>query len=69
MQGGGSCVELYAGIDETAHSKLAVGDALELQPKDFADRIIVALANVMGNIWMMLAFVAAMITWLALGPK
>ncbi|KAI7841078.1 hypothetical protein COHA_005305 [Chlorella ohadii] len=48
---------------------LEVGDALKLQPKDFADRVIIALAGIMGNIGMVIAFCAAMITWVALGPK
>lgn len=68
-QAGGSPVELYAGIEERAHGMLEVGDALKLQPKDFADRVIIALAGIMGNIWMVIAFCAAMITWVALGPK
>lgn len=68
-QAGGSTVELYAGIEERAHSMLEVGDALKLQPKDFADRVIIALAGIMGNIGMVIAFCAAMTTWVALGPK
>ncbi|PRW60542.1 iron zinc ion transporter [Chlorella sorokiniana] len=68
-QASGASLELYAGVEAAAHSMLDLGDALNLEPKDAADRIIIAIAALMGNIWMMIAFIAGMVTWLALGPK
>lgn len=64
-----SDVDLFKDLDAAAFELTMMGDATKLQPKDFIDRVIIRTANVMGNIWMLIAFCIGVITWISLGPK
>lgn len=60
---------MYENVEGAAQELDAVGDGASLHTQDFIDRVIVFIADIMGSIWMLLAFSAGMIAWIALGPK
>lgn len=55
-------------LEAAAEEMIAVGDAISLIPQDSIDRAIVFMADVMGSVWMLIAFVIGMVTWVGLGP-
>ncbi|KAL4515137.1 hypothetical protein Ndes2526A_g09556 [Nannochloris sp. 'desiccata'] len=60
---------VFHDLEGAARELDAIGDAISLAPEDFIDRVIVITADVMGSIWMLIAFVIGMVVWIALGPK
>ncbi|KAG7666914.1 hypothetical protein KSW81_000669 [Nannochloris sp. 'desiccata'] len=60
---------VFHDLERAARELDAIGDAISLAPEDFIDRVIVITADVMGSIWMLIAFVIGMVVWIALGPK
>ena len=59
----------YDDLEKAARELDSVGDANELVPEDMFDKFVVVVADVMGSIWMLTAFVIGMVVWIALGPK
>lgn len=60
---------VYDDLEKAARELDSVGDANELIPEDMFDKLLVVVADVMGSIWMLTAFVIGIIVWISLGPK
>jgi len=60
---------VYDDLEKAARELDSVGDANELVPEDMFDKFVVVVADVMGSIWMLIAFVIGMMVWISLGPK
>jgi low-affinity ferrous iron transport protein len=60
---------VFHDLEGAARELDAIGNAISLAPEDFIDRVIVIIADVMGSIWMLIAFVIGIVAWIALGPK
>lgn len=60
---------LYQEVEDNTEELDVVGDAVKLQSADFIDKIIVFIADCVGSVWMLMAFIIGIICWISLGPK
>lgn len=63
-----SSSSIFDDLEGAASELDEVGDAHKLAPEDFLDRVIIVIADVMGSIWVLAAFVISMVVWISLGP-
>jgi len=60
---------VFHNLEGAAKELDAIGNAISLAPEDSIDKVIVIIADIMGSIWMLIAFVIGILAWIALGPK